>query len=259
MVNTNMEKNKNIKIIFLIIIFIISIFLTSCTTTNKDKWGINSLLWLEGFIFPFLFVLLGGILGFMGTLWVQIINKINRRKLYKKRLYIDLKFVLPILVANYYSLNVSLGNFNKEILEWSYNMGVKYSIFKKDTLDKMDKMIRSTNNQNYRDMGAYYRDNETIGKTLKKISLLILESDNNLLSNFKENFQMDVLSIFKDIQVVNEEIDFYYFNFKMTFQPNITSLNYEDLNTNMDLGYKNVASLAKQLTDKIDSLLEKYY
>ena len=70
---------------------------------------------------------------------------------------------------------------------------------------------------------------------------------------------MDVLSIFKDIQVVNEEIDFYYFNFKMTFQPNITSLNYEDLNTNMDLGYKNVASLAKQLTDKIDSLLEKYY
>lgn len=253
---------KELLIILLVLIILFILFFTSCTKLIEDKSEESQslwILWIERYLFPFLYVLLGGLLGFLGTLWNQIILQIKRKGLFKKRLHIDLKFILPVLIATYYSLNTSLGNFSKEALQWTYSMGVKHSVFKEDTLNRMHTLLEKANKKFYREAAEYYRDNEIIGKTIKKISIPVLETDKTILSLFKEKFQLGVLSIFRDIQVINEEVDVYYFNFKMTFEPNISKENFEKVNTNMDIGYKNIALLSKKLAESISSLIDEYY
>lgn len=255
----NLSTMKKLFIITLTFNILFILFLTSCVKENIDELQISQLMWVEKYLPSFLYILLGGFLGFLGTLWNQIINQRRRREIFKKRLYVEFKFVLPILIAMHYSLSTSVGDFSRDVLVWAFSMGKKYSVFKKETIDRWKKLLDKEDEVFFKEAAEYYRDNETIGKTIKKVNIPVLQTDNYILTMFKDKYQLEVLAIYRDVQVINEEVEFYYFNFKKSFDSNISSQNYKIVNKNMNLGYRNISKISKHIADRMSSFIDEYY
>jgi hypothetical protein len=221
------------------------------------KLDINSL--FGNIIAILIYLFLGGILTIAGTFLTQCINRIIRRKLFKEKLLNEFKFILPRLICSYHNLNSSLGILNIEKIKWTYSMVTKYpESLSEDLFEKVKELVNKSDEE-IKKFSKSVKDANQTGKSINKYILPVLQSNDIKIVSFSSNFQNDLLAIERDLNWINEIIDWATFYFRKTFDSSMTERNRQIINSNEDKSYKDIADLLKRTADNIVKMLEKYF
>ena len=60
------------------------------------------------------------------------------------------------------------------------------------------------------------------------------------------------------LSLFNNEVDYVRTMLGLTFEPPVMAVNHAQIDTNIEMGYKNIARRAENLARDIDEILDKY-
>ena len=84
------------------------------------SWLVNESEWI-------IYIALGSVLGFLGTLLLQRINRKKRAKEFKESLSLEFQEVIPQLAGTHYLLKDALGELNPDVVNWTHSTLSKFA------------------------------------------------------------------------------------------------------------------------------------
>jgi len=208
---------------------------------------------------PIFYLIIGWILGLFSTFIVRLFDNKRERNLFKKKLYSELNLIMPRIIGIYYALNTSLGNMDKEKLNWTYDMANKYPDGLKKEIIENIKKLKEQDDSEIKAFSLQSIKDKSIGKTIIKFDAPILQSYDNAISLFKIDFQKDFLAIRFRINWMNELIELSQYFFRKTFDSNLSPENHKVISSNEIKSYRDIADLTKSIAEIISNFMEKYF
>jgi len=89
--------------------------------------------------------------------------------------------------------------------------------------------------------------------TLRKYTTPFLDFRIGSLSMFPPSYQLKLFEIKSQLGLLNDRIEDSKFYYRMTFEPNISTENYDTMCYELEQCYKNIADKSKTIADSISS------
>jgi hypothetical protein len=203
-----------------------------------------------------LLLLIGWFLGLFAPIIVDLIKNKRDTKVIKRALFSELRELQFRLVLVVYKVESNYGNLNKEFFKWTQSILTGYKGV--NSTDSLIKAVESLSNLTNEEIQIANKKNlNNSGLELKKFTLSVLDSNLALLSRFNSPLQVNLLEIKTHLGFVNEIVDDARYYFRLSFENNISTKNYETANHNMINSYKNYAVQARIIIDLINKIIAK--
>ncbi|MCK4307227.1 hypothetical protein KAW50_03255 [candidate division WOR-3 bacterium] len=198
--------------------------------------------------------IVGWLLGFWGTLKVEQHKRKQLGKDFKEGLCAELKESLTQLVANYYLVNRTIGNINREMLEWVASMGVGTNGKLSEWSKEIEKWLKLSGNE-VAALSSQVKASEFTPISLRKFNLSFLKENISSFSLLEPDFRRSVLVIRTNIGYLNEVIADRNFYFEKTFDSALTPENRSNLDINIKMAFELIAKLSRKLAEEIKKLI----
>jgi hypothetical protein len=149
------------------------------------------------------------------------------------------------------------GTLDREFVEWAEN------IFRSDrghhegvSIEKALKLLLKANDQEFEALALASKGRWETFK-LKKFFLPFLSSQITSLTLFTPEFQRLALDIYSKLEMRNEEIDAYRFNYEKTFDSSLSNNSREAVRLNLAMTSEHIINLCRQIGDRISLILER--
>jgi hypothetical protein len=205
-------------------------------------------------------LILGWLLGLLSPGIVDWIKEKKEVKKIKTALFSELQELEYRLVLVVYKIESKHGNINKKFFQWaqgvlSNNKGVNDS----DSLMKTLGILLNLSDEEIKAsvLITKERDKSGNGLGLKKLSLAFLDASLPLLSKFDPILLGNLLEIKTHIGFINELVDDSHYYFRLSFQNDISTTNYQIADTNMVNSYRDYQTQVRVVIDTIEKILPK--
>ena len=208
----------------------------------------------------------GWILGLLSSIITDKRKRRSQKKEVKRGILTELQETQIILIFTCDMLTQRFGGYDRNFLTWilpyfrkfgesdsssQYDNNIK---FVNDTLALTDEEIKTQVEELRR--RNLQQEGSKSGLTLKTMLLPYADSKISSLPLFKEDFQRQVLSIKRDTNAMNEDIELAWWYFKKTFE-SLSDKNYQLIDANLNKTYLDLAGKTRRLADKIQKLLSE--
>lgn len=214
---------------------------------------------LEPMIYTGFGVVLGFVLGFLGTLLTEFFKRRRSKKDFKEGLCAQLREVQPRLAGIYGSLSIALGKIDRDMLSWVHSMKLEWSGDPLEiTQTKIEELLKLGNDELAKatQLLIATQSGRKV-KYIKKISLPFLENNFHLIPLLDSNHQRFILDIWTKINWLKEEIDRCNFFFERTFDSSLSPENWEILHKNINKSYEVIAKLCRDIAESVSKIIEE--
>ncbi len=202
---------------------------------------------------PVIYIVVGWVLGFLGTLLLQWINENKRKKAFRKSLCAELEEVIPQLAGTYFVLNDALGKLDRDIISWTHTILSKFSEGQEKLLKSVEWYAEKAEDQ--LKALASHKTSKKETMSIKRITLPFLQQNFSSVSVLAPSLQRSLATIERNVYLLNQEIDLYYFYLEKTFDSTLTKENYDLVNNNIDHAYEAIARLSHKVAESISRIL----
>jgi hypothetical protein len=200
----------------------------------------------------------GWLLGFGSSFifrWYDREQKVNE---FKRGLYAELQENLPLLVGNVLLMKDILGEIDHEFLKW--HRSILSNCPKEAILEEQSQLLDSILNLSPEQLSKVMQLKASLmpedrAKGLKKFFLRYYENNISSITLFPVEIQGLIFKLHTKLNMINQEIDRYYFYFDKTFDPNSVNVNQDILRHNMRQSYRMIMNIASDTTDLSVKLL----
>ena len=207
-----------------------------------------------------LLIILGWLLGLFSPAIVDFIRDRREAKVIKTAIMSELDEFRYRLLLSVYLIEAKHGSLDHKFFEWAQSILVQYKGINsgESLLEAIGPLLKLTKDE----MDSYAqitkeRRKPNSGMSLKKNSLFLLETNVGALTKFDSIFRGQLLEIKTQVGFLNEIIDESRYYYKLSFQSDISSKNYEIAESEMNGSYKLYASRARDIIVLIGKILDK--
>lgn len=201
-------------------------------------------------IYAIIGIILGWLLGLLSPSIIKKISDETERKNLEKIVFNDLGELKKRLVPLPYMVYPRYGKLNKETIEWlKINSDIDFS----KGLDELSKK-----GHNEEEMLNYLNTEGLKKKTSTYFKKMHLFATDSHLINFgliDNGLVEKILEIRFYVEALNEDIDSYRENLKMTFLPGLTETNYKIVSQEIDKQSLMIAEKSMYIVDRINIIL----
>jgi hypothetical protein len=199
-------------------------------------------------------IFVGWLLGILGQPIIDAVRKGYLKRDIKISIISELKEIQYRLVCNVYLINRRFGTIDKQLINWSFKILKEYkgAYSEIQVLEALERQ-QNLNEKQLASLGEIMKPDKSQAITLRKFSTPFLDYHIGSLSMFSPNYQLKLFEIKSQLGLLNDRIEDTNFYYKMTFEPNISSENYNAVRHDLEKAYKNVADKAKTIVDSISS------
>ena len=206
-----------------------------------------------------LFLILGWLFGLLSPTIISNIRDQREAQVIKTALILELHELMYRLMMNVYTVESKYGKLDHEFFIWAQSVLVQYKgINSSESLLKtIGPILKLTEDEI--SISLEMIKNEKKKKSalsLKKNSLMLLDTNMGVLSKLEPTFMGKLLEIKTRLGFLNEIIDDTRYYYKLSFQNNISDENYEIANTNLIDHYKFYASRSRDIIRIIGEVLD---
>jgi hypothetical protein len=204
--------------------------------------------------------ILGWLLGILSYPIVSQIQKYLKRKDLKKAILSELESLSVRLLLQYIDLQLYFGEIDKKELEWIRNLPEKHRKYIPENLiEAVNKLLNFSEEELKFSSFLYYLLTYNPNKAirLKTFEMPFIKSVLSNLSVFDIEFQSSIFDIWKEISILNQEIEQAMFYSRLTFDPSCMDANQEIIRYNLKNSYKFIKEKSKTIVDKIEKILER--
>ena len=205
------------------------------------------------------YILLGWLLGMLASLatrWSDRNQKIND---FINGLYAQMLEIHPRLVANYISIKGHLEPLSQDIVAWVNSMlPSDHDFTVGEDIKKVNKLLMKHSKEEFEAASKilFQLDKSVLrGKGLKKFNLSFLENNLSSISLLNSSLQVRIWKILDRINLINQEIDRYFFYFEKTFEPEVMRLNERTLDVNMNSSLEMISDSIHKISYVVLDLL----
>lgn len=198
------------------------------------------------------------LLGLLTPSIVRSIEKQYRAKEIGAGILSELRHLRHTCVLIAFRLHARAGTLDADFLKW---FG---SLLEKGEGGEEDKQWHSAYQQLVKLTPAQL-NNSPLGKSLAGQSprpvpytLPYLESQLGNVYLFPQDLQRRLMAIRFYLSLFNNDVDFIRTMLALTFEPTVMQLNHAQIDTNIEMGYRNMGRRAETLARDIDETLDKY-
>lgn len=205
-----------------------------------------------------LLVVLGWLLGLLGPAIVSAIRDRREAKRVREALLKELRELQFRIVLIIYLTESKYGKLDHSFFKWAESILTGYAgVNSADSLLKTIGPLLNLTDKEMSDFAQHARQRHrpNTGLALKKISLPLLEVSLPSLTRFDSVLRGRLLEIKTHIGFINETVDDARYYFRLSFQNDISSENYQRANANMIDSYKTYASQARVVAETIGKIL----
>lgn len=184
-----------------------------------------------------LFVLLGFMLGLLGSLLLQWNTAIKKMKAFKKGLYVELQQTFAQLTGTFFLLRDTLGELDQNIVRSAVLMLSKYSEGNEELLEQIKLYLNETDGK-LKARGLIRKFSKQKTLSIKKTILPFMQQNISVISLLAPEPQRLITTIQRYINHLNQEIDLYYFYLEKTFDSTLPSNCRRMLESNIRRGYR---------------------
>ncbi len=200
-------------------------------------------------------IFFGWVLGIISILITELFRNKIKGKETAKSVKVELLHLRFKMALAAYTMNSRLGVLSKEFLLWmnpiiqSYNGPEAVKGFREafNDLTKMDDNAIKI----YSESGK----NDQIMTAIKRHSLPFFESRVASLSLLSESLQLYLFEIKSRLELINQDVDRYWYYFEKTFDSSLSELNNRIIIGNINKQYHAIADQSRILVDTISKVL----
>jgi hypothetical protein len=194
--------------------------------------------------------ILGWLLGILSPSIIGKISEKTEKEKIKNIVFNDLKELKKRLGPVPFNIYPKYGKLDKNTFEWlKINSGIDF----KEGLEKLSKeLIKEEDIINHLNQEGLRKKTSTY---FKKLNLFAIDSNLINLSIIGNDLIEKILEIKFYVTALNEDIDNYRDNFKMTFLPNITDINHMIISKQLDDQELMIAKRVIYIVDLINNVL----
>lgn len=205
-----------------------------------------------------LFLLLGWLFGLLSPIIVDSIKRRHEIKEVKVALIIELQELQYTLMGMVFLIADHTGKYDRKLLEWMRPIAERYEgIHSTDSILKMVKSLLTLSNEQLAIAVEKSKGDSNKGLSLKKHFAPLLDSKIAQLGAFDQPFQNILLEVRSHLNMINEQIEHYYFYFNKTFDSSLTEENRVNIGKNMQGSYNVISEQARIVVDLIEKLSKK--
>lgn len=205
-----------------------------------------------------LLIIFGWFLGLFSPLIVDWLRKWRENRTLKSALFTELREARCRLLLLVYRVESSYGELNHEFFEWAQSILTEYEGIHniKSLLDTIGPLLKLSPEE-MKVYSQYAKQKKQLNSvlSLKKYSLSFLDSSLPSLAKFDAILQSQLLEIKTRIGFMNELVDEARYYFRLSFQNDISSRNYEIANIHTTDCYRIYASQARDVIKIIGEIL----
>jgi hypothetical protein len=218
---------------------------------------------------PVLYVTLGFVLGLLGTIFTEYIQKRRRKTEFRAGALADLKQALAVLHAYAFSLNSKL---DKDRLRFLFQLVAEFDLLNKaeqfvqdspfmDLLEKVESQSDEVldalaSHHNQKVAQKVFSD---IFSSIKTVRCPFIESNMSAIALLQLLERGSLLNMLRTISVINEQISRLDFIFEKTYDATLSDENRERLKINYERGRQFIADWSYKATQEIAKFLRKKY
>ncbi len=207
----------------------------------------------------FFYIALGWILGFFGTRLERLLDRKNLKNDFKKALCTELSEIIPRFVGAYYLLNSTLGNINREVLNWIHSMNSVYPGELPEAAIKHIENLLKMNDEQLKELSNASKEPESVATSVPIYKLPFLEENFPSLPLLDSSTKNYIISLRRNLSWINQEIERCNFYFEKSFDESIGQANRTIMKANTKKHYERIANLSRKSADlalKIIAILE---
>ncbi len=198
-------------------------------------------------------IFIGWLFGLLGPTIIDVIKKQGQKREIQAGIKSELIGIQYLLASAVYSINNRFGTLDKNLLSWALHIFKKYDgVYADSRLLEAIKSQLTLNEEQLAALGKTMKSGESRALILRKHATPFLDYHIGNLSMFPLSFQSPVLEIKAQLRLLNDRIEDSYLYFRMTFEPNIGSNNYDAVRQNIEDCYKSIAEKSRTIAVFID-------
>jgi hypothetical protein len=202
------------------------------------------------------YILFGWLLGLLSAPIASILEKYYKRNDLKRAIFSDLKNIAVRLAATCQSIQAHRGTRNKESLAWIKGVYEKYRLDTPQTsIDNINRLL-SASDEDFAIVSSLMKGANNTGLSLKTFSLPYLESVLSELFLFETKFQMQILGIRSQIDILNEDIENVLYYHRLTFDSSAVGKNKDNILDNINGGHAEIERRCRLIVDKIITVVD---
>jgi hypothetical protein len=211
---------------------------------------------------PMLTLVLGWLLGILGTRIISQIEKNSRRNEITKGAISELKTTRIMVALIRYSLTQKYGILNRDLIHWLKRIVDDYhgpclerSIIT-EAVDKFSQLNDDQLNQldKHAKLSMFGKEGEA--SSIKKINCPFLTSKIGEISAFNVDIQTNINELLFQINIFNQEVERSLFFFDKTFDSALSPANHEVIRTNVHRALEGVMRRSRRIADQITELID---
>ena len=198
-----------------------------------------------------IFMIAGGILGFIGSVGFYYLQRCQKRKDFKKGALNECRILKFRIALFAWKIHGYIGNLEDAIFNWILPILDNYEGPEKD--DKAIQAFHKLTKLSPSERAAAHYANQAAGAMPRAITYSMYFLDNNLsiMSLCPADYQNRLLSVKNHLDFYNQETCFLQDQFNKTFQ---RDTDHDAIVNNLGYAFKNLARRAKWIVDAINDL-----
>lgn len=204
-----------------------------------------------------LFLLVGWLLGLLGTIIVDEIRKHRQATQIKSSILIELTELRYKLALTVYGLSMSIGALDRSVLEWLKSILEDYAGVRAEA--RITAAIGKLLARSDKDLAAVAQRGKAApldAVMLKKFNAPFLDGHIGALVILPSDFQNLLIELKVQLGVLNEQVDDARFFYRKTFDSDISDGNYQILQKNLKISYLDVRQRARDVADLVSKCLK---
>ena len=199
-------------------------------------------------------IFVGWLLGILGQPIIDAVRNGYLKKEIQIAIISELKEIQYRLVCNVYLISRRFGTIDNQLINWSLKILKEYKgpYSDRQVLEALERQ-RNLNEEQLASLGEIMKPDKSQAMTLRKFATPFLDFHIGSLSMFPPNYQLELFEIKSQLGLLNDRIEDTRYYYKMTFESNISSDNYNAVCHDLEQAYKNISDKAKTIIDAIGS------
>lgn len=199
-------------------------------------------------------IFVGWLLGLLGPIIIDAIRKRYQKEDIRTAIISELKEIQYRLACSVYLINRRFGTIDNQLLSWTSQILKSYSGAYSDglALEALERQLKLSDEQ-LASLGEIMRPDGSQALTLRKYTTPFLDFHIGRLSMFPPSYQLKIFEIKTQLGLLNDRIEDSKFYYRMTFEPNISTENYNAVRYDLEQCYKSIADKSKTIADSIGS------
>lgn len=202
-------------------------------------------------------LLVGWLLGLLSPRIDERIRRRYRRKELEKSLIAELRDLRYRMAVGAHQISVHQGLDTDELLDWLLQTVRAYEGPLSDP-GHIEAIIKARNIPAENRRAAYKHLTGGRGLSLKEFHLPLLDATSSDLCICPLPFQRSVFRIAEELQLYNQRVKYLTKQFDLTFDSSVSAANHQAIVSNVEKGYKELASAARRIADLIGNLEDEF-